>query len=393
MFDVLELTKELIRRPSLTPNDAGCQLYLAELLKTLGFILHWMPSNGVSNLWAVYGGTEGPLFCFAGHTDVVPVGDLKDWTSPPFEPTLVNGKLYGRGAADMKSGLAAMLTATAAFLKKTRSFKGRIAFLITSDEEGSAQHGTRFVMSELQKKSEKIEWCVVGEPSSLEQFGDTIRIGRRGTLTAYLTIIGKQGHVAYPHLAQNPIHLSLPFFKELIETEWDLGHAQFPATSLQIANMQAGTGANNVIPGTLTADFNFRYNPSQSFEKLEKRVVALLKKHQLTYNIRWVHSGEPFLTDEKSSFIQKTIEAIDSVTGIIPTLSTGGGTSDARFIAPTGAQVVEIGVLNASIHQVNEHVLVDDIIKLERIFIELLRQAFIVNRRSLAKLKSLKRQG
>ena len=375
MLDVIELTKELIRRPSITPHDAECQTYLAQLLKALGFTLHWMPSHDITNLWAVYG-TEGPLFCFAGHTDVVPVGDLKSWTYPPFEPTLVEQKLYGRGAADMKSGLAAMVTATATFLKKTPSFKGRIAFLITSDEEGAAQHGTRFVMSELQKKSEKIQWCVVGEPSSLDQFGDTIRIGRRGTLTAYLTIIGKQGHVAYPHLVKNPIHLALPFFKELIETEWDFGHAQFPPTSLQIANIQSGTGANNVIPGTLTADFNFRYNPSQSFEKLEKRVVDLLKKYQLTYSIRWAHSGEPFLTDEKSPFIQQTTQAIRSITGLKPTLSTGGGTSDARFIAPTGAQVVEIGVLNASIHQVDEHVFVDDIIKLEQVFTELLNRVF-----------------
>lgn len=376
MLNAIDLTKELMIRPSLTPDDAGCSAYLADILQTLGFTLHWMPSNGVTNLWAVYG-QEGPLFCFAGHTDVVPVGDPTQWTYPPFEPTLVGNKLYGRGAADMKSGLAAMVTATAFFLKNNSIIKGRIAFLITSDEEGSATDGTRFVLSELQKRCETIQWCVVGEPSSLERFGDTLRIGRRGTLTAYLTIIGKQGHVAYPHLAQNPIHLSLPFFKELTETVWDNGDASFPATSLQMANIQAGTGANNVIPGTLTADFNFRYNPLHTFDSIEAQVLALLKKYHLSYSIRWAHGGEPFLTDTNHPFVQQAIAAMTSVTGLSPTLSTGGGTSDARFIAKTGAAVVEIGVRNASIHQVDEHVFVDDINQLEQIFVALLNKVLL----------------
>lgn len=375
MLNAVTLSQELIRRPSLTPKDAGCQEYLGTLLEGLGFTLHWMPSGEVTNLWAIYG-KQGPLFCFAGHTDVVPVGNLNDWTHPPFDATLIDHKIYGRGAADMKSGLAAMVTATALFLKQKPTFTGRIAFLITSDEEGPAEHGTRFVVRELQKRQEKIDWCVVGEPSSLKKFGDTIRIGRRGTLTAYLTIIGKQGHVAYPDLAKNPIHLALPFFKELTEKQWDTGHAQFPATSLQIANIQSGTGANNVIPGALTADFNFRYNPLHTFESLEAQVLALLKKHHLNYEIRWHHSGEPFLTNADSPLVHKTIAAIQSVSGVTPDLSTGGGTSDARFIAKMGTEIVEIGVLNDSIHQVNEYANVDDILALEKVFLELLCQIF-----------------
>ena len=372
-IDALELTQALIACPSVTPDEGHCLTIMSDILSQLGFSLHWMNHENVPNLWAVYG-KEGPLFCFAGHTDVVPVGDEKAWRFPPFKPTLHEGMLYGRGAADMKSGLAAMLAATAQFLEVHPTPKARIAFLITSDEEGPGTYGTRYVMEQLALEQESIAWCVVGEPSSQNTLGDTLRIGRRGSLTGYLTVTGKQGHIAYPHLARNPIHLAAPFLQELIQTVWDTGHEHFPPTSLQIANIQAGTGASNVIPGTLSMDFNFRYNPEQNKERLTYHVVSLLQRHNLEYTLNWAHSGEPFLTDIQTPLIQETIACIDRLFHFKPTLSTGGGTSDARFIAPTGAQVVELGVCNKSIHQINEHVRVDDIARLQMIYYALLEK-------------------
>lgn len=373
-LDALTLTQELITRPSVTPDDGQNLQFIAKLLSDMGFEIEWLNHEGVYNLWATIGKT-GPLFCFAGHTDVVPTGDLKNWHFDPFSPTLQDGLLYGRGAADMKSGLAAMLVAANTFLnERSTPFNGRLAFLLTSDEEGAGLHGTQHVMRCLAEKREQIQWCVVGEPSSQNTLGDTLRIGRRGSLTGYLTILGKQGHIAYPHLARNPIHLASPFIQDLIQTVWDTGYEHFPPSSLQIANIQAGTGASNVIPGTLSMDFNFRYNPQQSKEKLTYHVISLLQHHNLEYTLTWTHSAVPFLTDENSALIQASIQVIDSLLGIQPVLSTGGGTSDARFIAPTGAEVVEIGVCNKSIHQSNEHVLVEDILRLQKIYHALLQK-------------------
>ena len=356
---VLHLTEELIRRPSVTPLDEGCQQLMADRLSALGFDIESMFFEDTLNLWARRGQGK-PLFCFAGHTDVVPTGPLEQWDSPPFEPEIRDGLLYGRGTADMKGSLAAMIVATERFLAKTPQLKGDIAFLITSDEEGPFINGTKRVIETLEARQEKISWCLVGEPSSTHQVGDVIKNGRRGSLTGYLKVKGVQGHVAYPHLVDNPIHKAAPALAALSTEVWDHGNAFFPATSFQISNIHAGTGATNVVPGELSLTFNFRYSTEVTAEQLQQRVLALLDQHQLNYDIDWVLNGLPFLTD-RGPLVEAAAKAVRQVQGFETSLETTGGTSDGRFIAPTGAQVVELGPCNGTIHKINEHVRVADL--------------------------------
>lgn len=356
---VLALTEELIRRPSVTPLDEGCQQLMAERLAALGFDIESMFFEDTLNLWARRGQGK-PLFCFAGHTDVVPTGPLEQWHSPPFEPQIRDGLLYGRGTADMKGSLAAMIVATERFLAKNPTLTGDIAFLITSDEEGPFINGTKRVIETLEARQEKISWCLVGEPSSTQQVGDVIKNGRRGSLTGYLKIKGVQGHVAYPHLVDNPIHKAAPALAALSTEVWDHGNAFFPATSFQISNIHAGTGATNVVPGELSLTFNFRYSTEVSAEQLQQRVLALLDQHKLQYDIEWVLNGLPFLTD-RGPLVEAAVKAVRQVQGFETSLETTGGTSDGRFIAPTGAQVVELGPCNGTIHKINEHVRVADL--------------------------------
>jgi len=363
---VLELCRALIRRPSVTPEDGGCQALLRERLAALGFDCRSMRFGGVDNLWASFG-RDGPLAVFAGHTDVVPTGPETAWASPPFEPTLRDGYLYGRGAADMKSSLAAMIVATERFLDRHPKPAGRIGFLITSDEEGPAVNGTRAVMKTLAGEGVRLDYCLVGEPSSTAVLGDTLRIGRRGSLNGELTVLGVQGHVAYPDLAENPIHRLAPALAELASTRWDDGNDHFPATSWQASNLAAGTGASNVIPGELTLSFNFRFSTEQTAESLERRVGSILDRHGLRYRLSWTLSGEPFITG-KGRLIDAAARAIREVTTLEPALSTSGGTSDGRFIAPSGCQVVELGPCNATIHQVDERVAVEELAPLARIY-------------------------
>lgn len=356
---VLHLTEELIRRPSVTPLDEGCQQLMADRLAALGFDIESMFFEDTLNLWARRGQGK-PLFCFAGHTDVVPTGPLEQWHSPPFEPEIRDGLLYGRGTADMKGSLAAMIVATERFLAKNPLLTGDIAFLITSDEEGPFINGTKRVIETLEARQEKISWCLVGEPSSTQQVGDVIKNGRRGSLTGYLKINGVQGHVAYPHLVDNPIHKAAPALAALSTEVWDHGNAFFPATSFQISNIHAGTGATNVVPGELSLTFNFRYSTEVTAEQLQQRVLALLDQHQLQYDIEWVLNGLPFLTD-RGPLVEAAVKAVRLVQGFETSLETTGGTSDGRFIAPTGAQVVELGPCNGTIHKINEHVRVADL--------------------------------
>ncbi len=363
--EVLELTQTLIARPSLTPDDAGCCALIAGRLQTLGFTIEYINAGGVTNLWASYG-SGAPLTILAGHTDVVPTGPLTEWLSPPFEPTIRDGVLYGRGAADMKSGLAAMICA-AERLIASRQITGTLAFLITSDEEGSARHGTRHVVDTLRARGIKPDYAIVGEATASNALGDRITIGRRGSLGCNLKIIGKQGHVAYPEKASNPVHGVAPAIAELVSTTWDAGNAHFPPTSFQISNFHAGTGANNVIPGHAELVFNFRYSTESNAEGLKARVSDILDRHGLVYEADWWHSGEPFLT-LPGALINAAVAATQAVTGNTPVLFTGGGTSDGRFIAPWGAQVVEIGPINDSIHKLNEHVLVEDLPRLSAIY-------------------------
>ncbi len=370
MSDTLQLARELIRRPSVTPQDAGCQELLAERLERLGFRIESMPFGEVKNLWARKG-EAAPLFCFAGHTDVVPPGPEEAWTSPPFEPTLRDGHLFGRGAADMKGSLAAMLTATERFLARFPDHRGSLAWLITSDEEGVAVDGTVKVVEALQARGERIDWCLVGEPSSSVELGDTIKNGRRGSLNGHLRVKGVQGHVAYPQLARNPVHRALPALAELAGVEWDRGNRFFPPTSFQISNLHAGTGATNVIPGELEVLFNFRYSTENSAESLKARTEEILRAHGLDYRLEWSLSGEPFLTPE-GELVEAAMAAVRQVTGIEPQLSTAGGTSDGRFIAPTGAQVIELGPRNATIHKVDEEVGVQELERLSGIYEELM---------------------
>ena len=357
--DALALTQELIRRASVTPDDGGCQELMIRHLAPLGFHVERLPFGDVTNFWARRG-TAGPLLAFAGHTDVVPPGPLEAWTSPPFEPQLRNGLLYGRGAADMKSSLAAMLVATRRFLSAHPDHAGSIAFLVTSDEEADAVNGTVKVVEHLRARGTNIDWCVVGEPSSRERTGDVIRVGRRGSLNGRLTVHGVQGHVAYPDAASNAIHSALGALDALARRTWDNGNASFPPTGFQISNIAAGTGAANVIPGTLTVLFNFRFNTEQTAGALRAEVERTLRDAGVRFEIAWHLSGAPFLTPS-GSLTRAVRDAVRDVAGHDPERSTGGGTSDGRFIAPTGAEVVELGPVNASIHKVDEHVAVADI--------------------------------
>ncbi|MGH8461516.1 MAG: succinyl-diaminopimelate desuccinylase [Stenotrophobium sp.] len=368
---VLELTRALIERRSLTPDDAGCCALIGERLSRIGFSLEWLNKEGVTNLWATRGG-GAPLMIFAGHTDVVPTGPLTQWLSGPFTPDVRDGVLYGRGAADMKSGLAAMVCAAERFATRS-TFKGTLAFLITSDEEGPCRYGTRYVAEVLKQRGIKPDYAIVGEASSNQQLGDRIMIGRRGSLGCDLRVFGKQGHVAYPHKADNPIHRLMPALAELTATRWDEGNAHFPPTSFQISNIHAGTGGNNVIPGEAEVIFNFRYGTELSADTIKARVAAVLDRHCPHYEANWWHTGEPFLTHQ-GALISAAQSAIGKITGLTPELFTGGGTSDARFIAPLGTEVVEIGPINDSIHKINEHVKISDLDHLSAIYEKVLEQ-------------------
>ena len=374
---VLSLAKELIARPSVTPADEGCQQLMADFLAPLGFKIEPMVFHDTTNLWARKG-TTGPLFCFAGHTDVVPPGPASKWNTPPFEPTIIDGVLYGRGAADMKGSIASMLAAVQRFVADHPDHDGSIAFLITSDEEGPFINGTPKVIETLEARQEKITWCLVGEPSSTNQVGDVVKNGRRGSLTGDLTVYGVQGHVAYPHLAENPVHLAMPALAELAAKQWDQGNEFFPATSFQIANMNAGTGASNVIPGELQVQFNFRYSTELTDTQIKQQVIELLERHGLRYELKWTLSGQPFLTGS-GKLVEATQNAIKAVTGRTTELSTSGGTSDGRFIAPTGAQVVELGPINATIHKVNECVNVADLETLSDIYYSMMQQLLVTH--------------
>ncbi|MFW1737411.1 succinyl-diaminopimelate desuccinylase [Acinetobacter sp. ULE_I001] len=368
--DTLELSLQLLRQPSVTPIDHTCQTIMADRLSAIGFNIENMRFEDVDNLWARRG-TASPVFCFAGHTDVVPTGHLDAWESDPFLPEIRDGKLYGRGSADMKTALAAMVVASERFVKNHPNHKGSIAFLITSDEEGPSINGTVKVVETLEARNEKMTWCLVGEPSSTDTLGDIVKNGRRGSLNAVLTVKGKQGHVAYPHLAINPIHTASKALSELCDTVWDNGNEYFPATSFQISNIQAGTGATNVVPGSMTVTFNFRYSTEVTADHLKRRVVEILNLHNVEYDIEWTLSGLPFLTPV-GELVNAAQTAIKNVTGTETKLSTSGGTSDGRFIAPTGAQVLELGVLNATIHQINEHVNIDELEPLAEIYEQIL---------------------
>lgn len=370
MSETLELLIDLIKKPSVTPEDAGCQDYIVDRLKGLNFIEERLNFNDTQNLW-LKRGTAKPLFTFLGHTDVVPPGPLGAWVSPPFEPTIRDGKLYGRGAADMKGGIASFMTAVERFVAKYPDHAGSIGILLTSDEEGAATNGVVKVMEVFEQRQEKIDWCLVGEPSSDKKMGDVIRVGRRGSLCAKLTVIGIQGHVAYPELADNPIHSFAPALKELTEEVWDHGNVFFPPTSLQVSNINSGTGAENIIPGSAEVQFNLRFCTELNENIIKQRTCAILDKYNFKYDLQWRLSGNPFLT-EKGALIDATHAAIKTVTGFETVDDTGGGTSDGRFIAPTGAQVLELGPLNESIHKINEHVAVADLEILSAIYEQIL---------------------
>jgi len=370
MSETLELLKDLIRRESVTPEDAGCQDVLAERLTKLGFKAERLDFDDTKNIW-LRRGNQSPLFTFLGHTDVVPPGPLDAWLSPPFEPTIREGKLYGRGAADMKGGIASFMTAVERFVANHPNHSGSIAVMMTSDEEGIATNGVVKVVNILEQRQEKIDWCLVGEPSSDKIIGDVIRVGRRGSLCAKLTVIGIQGHVAYPELAENPIHTFAPALKALTEEVWDSGNAFFPPTSLQVSNINAGTGAENIIPSIAEVQFNLRFCTELDVETIKQRTCTILDKYGFKYDLQWRLSGNPFLTN-KGALIDATHAAIKMVTGLETIDDTGGGTSDGRFIAPTGAQVIELGPLNESIHKINEHVSLDDLETLSDIYEQIL---------------------
>ncbi len=369
---VITLAQALIQRESVTPEDAGCQHMMNERLSAIGFDIESLFFTDTLNTWARKG-TQSPHFCFAGHTDVVPTGPEKNWQHPPFAGLIEDGLLHGRGAADMKGSLAAMVVATERFVSKHPDHKGSISFLITSDEEGPFINGTTRVIDTLEERGEKIDMCLVGEPSSRDVLGDVVKNGRRGSLTGFLTIAGVQGHVAYPHLAQNPIHLSTPALTELSQTVWDIGNDFFPATSFQISNINGGTGAGNVIPGELEVQFNFRFSTEVTHQQLQQKVNAILQKHNLNYELNWIVNGLPFLTDH-GPLVDATVAAIKSVTGLTTNLETTGGTSDGRFIAQTGAKVIELGPRNATIHKVDECVSTDDLIALADIYEQILER-------------------
>ena len=360
------LACELIRRASVTPDDAGCQAILARRLVPLGFGIETMRFANVDNLWARRG-RGGPLLLLLGHTDVVPTGPVEEWTTPPFEPTIRDGYLHGRGAADMKGSVAAMITALEHFLRRHPEHDGSIALLVTSDEEGPSMDGVRRVVETLGKRGERIDWCLVGEPSSTERLGDTVKIGRRGSLNGTIVVRGIQGHVAYPQLARNPVHDLVRLVSKLTDTVWDEGSQHFPPTSFQVSNVTAGTGADNVIPGRAEAVFNFRYSTRHHRDSLVEAVESACRALALDYCIDWRHSGEPFLT-EPGPLIEAVSAAVESVTGYRPELSTAGGTSDGRFVAPTGAEVVELGPVNATIHRIDERVLAADLDRLSEMY-------------------------
>ena len=366
MSATLALARELISRRSITPDDADCQQLIIERLKPLGFFCETFDCNGVTNLW-VRRGTAKPIVCFAGHTDVVPTGPLDKWHTDPFRPTERDGKLYGRGAADMKTGIAAFVTAVEDFIDSHPDHGGSIALLITSDEEGPAINGTVRVVEWLKSQNTRIDYTIVGEPSSTEKFGDTIRNGRRGSLSARLVVKGVQGHIAYPHLAENPIHLFAPALAELSTTVWDAGNEYFPATSFQVSNINGGTGAFNVIPGTIDVYFNFRFSTASTPQNLQSRTEAILRKHRLSFDITWTLAGKPFLT-KRGDLVDALTKSVQKVAGITPQLSTAGGTSDGRFIAGICDQIAEFGPINASVHKIDECVEVADIERLHDVY-------------------------
>ncbi|TCV91962.1 succinyl-diaminopimelate desuccinylase [Biostraticola tofi] len=368
---VLELAQQLIKRPSLSPDDAGCQTLMIEKLEAIGFTVEAMDFNDTRNFWAWRG--QGRTLAFAGHTDVVPGGDASQWNNPPFEPALRDGMLYGRGAADMKGSLAAMVVAAERFVAQYPDHCGRLAFLITSDEEASAVNGTVKVVDALMARNERLDYCLVGEPSSTAKLGDVVKNGRRGSLTANLTVRGVQGHVAYPHLADNPVHRALAALSELVSIRWDEGNAFFPPTTMQIANIHAGTGSNNVIPGELAVQFNFRFSTELTDQQIRERVEALMQRHGLDYHINWWLSGQPFLTAE-GELVAAVVNAVEHYQEFTPGLETTGGTSDGRFIARMGAQVVELGPVNSTIHKVNECVNAADLQLLSRMYQRIMEQ-------------------
>lgn len=377
MHDVIELAQDLIARPSVTPDDAGCQDLIAERLRKAGFAIEHLPFGPVKNLWASHG-SGSPVFVFLGHTDVVPTGPVEAWASDPFAPTIRDGKLYGRGAADMKGSVAAFVLALEEFVARHPHHRGTVALLLTSDEEGDAVDGVRRVVEHFRASGQHIDFCLTGEPSSKERLGDLLRVGRRGTLSGTLTVRGIQGHVAYPEKARNPIHQAMPALTELCARRWDEGFPRegdslFPPSSFQISNIHAGTGANNVIPGACEVVFNFRYNPGWRAAELEREVHATLDRHGLEYSIAWHRGGEPFLTGE-GALRRAAREVMIERCGVVPDENTGGGTSDARFIAPMGAEVVEMGPINASIHKVDEHVAVDELQRLPAIYREIVEK-------------------
>ncbi|MEO8386621.1 MAG: succinyl-diaminopimelate desuccinylase [Betaproteobacteria bacterium] len=371
MSDTLLLARELISRRSITPDDAGCQQLIIDRLTPLGFDCETFHCDGVTNLWARHGQSK-PLLCFAGHTDVVPTGPLDKWHTDPFIPIERDGMLFGRGAADMKAGVAAFVTAAEVFVKAHPDHVGSIALLITSDEEGQAVNGTVRVVEWLQTQGERIDYTIVGEPSSTEQFGDIIRNGRRGSLSARLIVKGVQGHIAYPHLAANPIHLFAPALAELSSAVWDQGNEHFPATSFQVSNLNSGTGAFNVIPGTVEVYFNFRFSTASTAANLQSRTEDILRKHGLNFDIKWTLTGRPFLT-QRGKLVEALAASIETVVGVTPQLSTGGGTSDGRFIALICDQIVEFGPINATIHKIDECVALSDIDRLHDVYLHTLQ--------------------
>jgi succinyl-diaminopimelate desuccinylase len=374
-IDTLDLAQQLISRRSVTPDDAGCLDLLIALLEPLGFTCDKISMGGVDNLWARRG-TESPLVCFAGHTDVVPTGPLNEWQSDPFVPTIRDGVLYGRGASDMKSSLAAFVVAISDFIQQHPDHPGSLAVLFTSDEEGPSVDGTARVVAALKARDEKLDYCIVGEPTAVKKTGDMIKNGRRGSLSGLLTVKGVQGHVAYPHLAENPIHMVAAALAELAKTEWDNGNEYFPPTTWQVSNFNAGTGANNVIPGAAQIKFNFRFATSSTLESLQTRVHGILDKHGVSYNLDWTYDGRPFLT-KRGDLVDAISRAIKTVTGINTELSTTGGTSDGRFIADICSQVVECGPTNATIHKINECIRVDELYQLPKIYLQTLKNLLI----------------
>lgn len=372
MSDVLDLTCELIRRASITPHDAGCQALIAARLEAAGFTLRRLPFGNVENLWATHG-EAGPVLCFLGHTDVVPTGPHEQWHSDPFEPDIRDGRLHGRGAADMKASVAAMVVMAERFVAEYPEHAGTLALLLTSDEEGDAIDGVRAVARQFHETGQRIDFCLVGEPTASTRLGDTVRIGRRGSLSGALMVHGVQGHVAYPHLAENPVHRALPALAALAARQWDGGDADFPPTSFQISNVLAGTGANNVIPGQLRVQFNFRYSPQWQAQALREEVESALRDTGAEFSIDWHLSGEPFFTPE--GVLRAAVRAaIGEATGLVPEENTAGGTSDGRFIAPLGAQVVELGPVNASIHKIDEYVPLDDLEHLPALYFDITRR-------------------